>query len=375
MNSLDRCDTELAIVGAGPAGLSAAVEAARHGVQTTIVDENARPGGQLFKQIHKFFGSHRHSAGVRGFRIGEQLLAQIEELRVEVALNTVAYGFFEGNMLGLYRDGRVSALRARKVILATGAIEKPLCFRGWTLPGVMGAGAVQTMINLHGVLPGTRVLMVGSGNVGLIVSYQLIQAGAKVAALVEALPEISGWNVHAAKLRRLGVPIHLSHTILEAGGSEGVEWAVIGELDSSCRTVEASKRELKVDLVCIAVGLRPLVELAELAGCRLDYLAPLGGFLPVHDEGMRTSRPDVYVAGDIAGIEEASTAMEEGKLAGATAARALGKLDDARYQERAREIQASLHELRLGSFGEGRLKCKEQIVDRYREVCQPGANA
>ncbi len=375
MDPLDRPDTELAIVGAGPAGLSAAVEAARHGVQTAIVDENTRPGGQLFKQIHKFFGSHRHSAGRRGFRIGEQLLSQIEELGVKVALNTVAYGFFEGNTLGLYRDGSISSLKANKIILATGALEKPLLFRGWTLPGVMGAGAVQTMINLHGVLPGTRVLMVGSGNVGLIVSYQLIQAGAKVVALVEALPQISGWHVHAAKLRRLGVPIHLSHTILEARGREGVERAVIGELDSACRTIEGSKRELEVDLVCIAVGLRPLVELAELAGCRLDYLAPLGGFLPVHDEGMRTTLPDVYVAGDIAGIEEASTAMEEGKLAGATAARALGRLAEGAYRERAAEIQASLHELRLGSFGEGRLKCKEQIVDRYRELCRPGAGA
>jgi NADPH-dependent 2,4-dienoyl-CoA reductase/sulfur reductase-like enzyme len=113
MAALER-ETELAIVGAGPAGLSAAVEAAGHGVRTTIVDENARPGGQLFKQIHKFFGSHRHSAGVRGFRIGEQLLAQIEELRVEVALNTAAYGFFAGNTLGLYRDGVISPLRARR---------------------------------------------------------------------------------------------------------------------------------------------------------------------------------------------------------------------------------------------------------------------
>jgi thioredoxin reductase len=189
---------------------------------------------------------------------------------------------------------------------------------------------------------------------------------------VEALPQVAGWNVHAAKLRRLGVPIYLSHTILEACGTESVERAVIAGLDENCRAIEASRRELEVDLVCIAVGLRPLVELAELAGCRLDYLAPLGGFLPVHDEGMRTTCPDVYVAGDIAGIEEASTAMEEGKLAGAAAARALGRLEEAAYCARAQEIQARLHELRLGSFGEGRLKCKEQILKRYREVCPPG---
>ncbi len=366
MDLAEHFDTELAIVGAGPAGLSAAVEAARCGVETTIVDENPRPGGQLFKQIHKFFGSHRHSAGVRGFRIGEQLLAEIEKRRVNVLLDTVAYGFFEGGTLGLYRDGKVSPLRAKKIVLATGAIEKPLCFRGWTLPGVMGAGAVQTLINLHGVLPGSRVLMVGSGNVGLIVSYQLMQAGAKVVALVEALPQISGWHVHAAKLRRLGVPIHLSHSILEARGTECVEQAVIGELDASCRTIEGSRRELDVDLICIAVGLRPLVELAELASCRLEYLAKLGGFLPLHDESMKTTREDVFVAGDIAGIEEASTAMEEGKLAGISAARALGKLDEATWRGLAGEIHANLRELRLGSFGDDRRRCKEEIVARYR---------
>jgi thioredoxin reductase len=228
----------------------------------------------------------------------------------------------------------------------------------------MGAGAVQTMMNLHGILPGSRVLMIGSGNVGLIVSYQLIQAGARVVALVEALPEISGWHVHAAKLRRLGVPIHLSHTIVEARGSESVEQAVIGQIDESCRFLPETIRTLDVDLICVAVGLRPLAELAEMARCRMEYCAPLGGFLPLHDEAMRSSRPDILVAGDLAGIEEASTAMEEGKLAGISAAHALGKVDDRMYRGMAEGIHESLRELRLGSFGEERRKCKEEIAAR-----------
>jgi NADPH-dependent 2,4-dienoyl-CoA reductase/sulfur reductase-like enzyme len=362
-------DTELVVVGAGPAGLCAAIEAARHGVQTTLVDENPRPGGQLFKQIHKFFGSHRHRAGVRGFRIGEQLLAEIGELGIRVFLDTVAFGFHDDDTLGLYRSGRIEALRPRRTVLATGAIEKPLTFRGWTLPGVMGAGAVQTMMNLHGVLPGTRVLMVGSGNVGLIVAYQLIQAGATVAAVVEALPAISGWHVHAAKLRRLGVPILLSHTILEARGKESVEEALVAPIDEQCRIDGQSEQRFEVDLVCIAVGLRPLSELAELARCRLEFIAPLGGFLPLHDETMRSSRPGVYVAGDLAGIEEASTAMEEGKLAGLSAARSLGKLPERQYAELAEEITDNLAELRLGSFGDERKRCKEEILARYRSLC------
>ena len=355
-------EADLVVVGAGPAGLCAAVEAARLGVRTIVVDENSRPGGQLFKQIHKFFGSHRHNAGVRGFRIGEQLLADVETLGVRVLLDTVAFGMFGATTLGAYSGGKIFPLTGRKVILATGATEKPLRFPGWTLPGVMGAGAVQTLMNLHGVLPGTRVLMIGSGNVGLIVSYQLMQAGAKVVSVVEALPRISGWHVHAAKLRRMGVPILLSHTIREALGTDCVQKAVIGRIDEQCRFQDDSIRTLDVDLVCVAVGLRPLVELADLARCRLQWVGPLGGFLPLHDSAMRSSRPDIYVAGDLAGIEEASTAMEEGKLAGISAAHALGKVDDSTYAGMAGAVRESLRELRLGSFGEDRRACKERIV-------------
>jgi len=362
---MNKYDTELAVVGAGPAGLCTAIEAARLGVETTIIDEHVRPGGQLFKQIHKFFGSYRHHAGIRGYTIGQQLLDEIEKLGVQVLLSSVAFGFFEDGIIGMYSSGKVFPLRARKSVIATGAIEKPLIFKGWTLPGVMGAGAVQTMINVHGVLPGTRVLMIGSGNVGLIVSYQLIQAGAEVVALVEALPEVSGWHVHAGKVCRLGVPILLSHTIEQATGRESVEGAVIAEVDGDFRVKEGTQRKLDVDLICVAVGLRPLVELARLASCHLEYVPGLGGFLPLHDEHMRTSKEDIYVAGDITGIEEASTAMEEGKLAGISAAHALGKLNDETYTMMSRVINTNMHELRLGTFGEERRKCKEDIVRKF----------
>jgi thioredoxin reductase len=180
--------------------------------------------------------------------------------------------------------------------------------------------------------------------------------------VVEALPEISGWHVHAAKLRRMGVPILLSHTIREATGTDCVERVVIGEIDAQCRFLEPTVHALDVDLVCVAVGLRPLSELAELACCRMDWVGPLGGFLPLHDRAMRSSCPDIFVAGDLTGIEEASTAMEEGKLAGITAARDLGRLDEGTYAAMAEAIQESLRELRLGSCGVQRREWKEKIV-------------
>ena len=312
-------EVEILIIGAGPAGLSAGIAAARRGAKVLIIDENQRPGGQLFKQIHKFFGSREHNAGVRGFRIGEQLLEETEQLQVEVLLGYPVYGIFDDH-LALYgsADG-VQTVKAKKIIIATGANENNLCFEGSTLPGVMTAGAAQTMVNLHHVQPGSRVVMVGSGNVGLIVSYQMLQAGMDVVGVVEAAPAIGGYGVHANKLRRAGVPFYLSHTINRVTGEGGVQKVELVELDHF-QPVPGTEKVLEADTVCMAVGLTPMIELASMAGCQLAEIPALGGVIPLHDEDMRTSNPDVYIAGDISGIEEASTAMEEGRLAGTAAA-------------------------------------------------------
>jgi NADPH-dependent 2,4-dienoyl-CoA reductase/sulfur reductase-like enzyme len=361
-------DTELAVIGGGPAGLAAAIAAAKNGVEVTVVDENMRAGGQLFKQIHKFFGSHRHMAGIRGYRIGEKMLEELEELRVNTLLSTVVMGIFEDNVVGIYREGEVSPLRAKKLIIATGAIENPLKFAGWTLPGVMGAGAVQTMINTHGVLPGEKVLMVGTGNVGLIVTYQLLQAGAAVVGIVEALPAVSGWHVHAAKVCRLGIPIYLSHTVVEAKGEESVEGVVMGEVGEGFEVKAGSEKELEVDLICIAVGLRPLIELARLASCKIGYVGGLGGFLPLHDETMKSSQEGVYIAGDCTGIEEASTSMEEGRLAGLSCAYELGKIKRETYDMSVKLINTNMMALRIGSFGDERQRCKDEIYRAYGAI-------
>ena len=148
-------------------------------------------------------------------------------------------------------------LKAKKIILCTGAIENPVFFPGWTLPGVMTAGAVQTLVNIYRVLPDTRFLMIGSGNVGLIISYQLLQAGAKVEAIVEAAPQIGGYQVHAAKVLRAGVPIYTKHTVKEVLGDGKVETAIITEVDSKWQPIKGTEKRLDVGAVCLAVGLSP----------------------------------------------------------------------------------------------------------------------
>lgn len=357
---------DVTVIGAGPAGLAAAIEAAKAGAKVVVLDENARPGGQLFKQIHKFFGSHEHSAGTRGIDLGRQMCAEAERLGVQLALNTVAFAIYDGQVVaGLTPAGTVQ-VESKRIILATGASENAFAFKGWTKVGVMGAGAAQTMVNVNRVLPGRRILMVGSGNVGLIVSYQLLQAGAEVVAIIEALPRIGGYAVHAAKVRRAGVPILTSHTILEATGEPEVAGAVIAEL-KDWEPVPGSERELAVDTICLAVGLTPLSELAYMAGCECAFIPALGGFVPVHDGRMETTVPRIYVAGDLTGVEEASTAIDEGRLAGTAVAASLGLLPEAEAGSCLDEVWGRLSALRCGPFGEGRKQAKEQLM-KVREA-------
>ncbi len=166
---------ELIVIGAGPAGLSAAIEAAKAGMDVVVFDENARPGGQLFKQIHKFFGSKEHHAKERGFKIGEELLAEAEEAGVKVYLNATVMGIYDEKEVAVRIGNESKHYKGDAVIIATGAAENMVPFKGWDTPGVIGAGAAQALMNLQGVRPGSKVLMVGSGNVGLVVSFQLLQ--------------------------------------------------------------------------------------------------------------------------------------------------------------------------------------------------------
>lgn len=356
---------DVLVVGGGPAGMAAAIEASECGVRVRIVDENAWLGGQLIKQTHKFFGSARHYAGTRGIDISARLVKEAKEKDIDVMLDSPVVGIFDGLVVVAERQERLAAMRPGCTILATGAGENAIAFPGWTLPGVMTAGAAQTFVNVHRIRIGERAVIAGSGNVGLIVAYQLVQAGIEVAAIVEALPTIGGWGVHAAKVRRLGIPILTSYTIAAARGTVRVEGVLIQRVDKTFRPVEGTERLLDADVVCLAVGMNPRTRLAEMAGCALLHSPPLGGRVPVHSMAMETSVPGFFVAGDISGIEEASTAIEEGRLAGLSAARALGAISGDAYERRRSSYVQALAELRSGPFGLARRKAKEEVVKSH----------
>ncbi|MDD4003606.1 MAG: 2Fe-2S iron-sulfur cluster-binding protein [Elusimicrobiaceae bacterium] len=293
------------IVGGGPAGLAAAVELGRAGASVLLIDDKHRLGGKLVLQTHKFFGSVADChAGTRGIDIARQLEAELAQYpNIEIWLNSFAAAVFSDNKIGVDRGGVYCLVEPRALLIAAGAREKFLAFPGNTLPGVYGAGAFQTLINRDLVRPCRKLFIVGGGNVGLIAGYHALQAGIEVAGLIEALPQVGGYKVHADKLRRLGVPVYTSHTIVRASGGGHVESVTIAEVDANFKPVPGTFKTLKVDTLLVAVGLDRCAELLTQA---------------------RRFRMNVYAAGDSEEIAEASAAMFSGKITGRDMARNLG---------------------------------------------------
>ena len=358
-------DVQILIIGGGPAGLCAALSAASLGASVLICERDETPGGQLVKQTHKFFGSERQYAGERGIYIGQKLVNDVlADPNIELMTGTTVLGIYEDGIVTAEKDGKHLKFRPQKIIVSTGAAEKFLTFPGNDLPGIYGAGAVQTLMNVSGVKPADKVVMVGAGNIGLIVSYQLLQAGVEVACVVEAAPRIGGYLVHASKLARAGVPIMTGWTVKEAYGKGKLEGVTLCRLDENWAPVEGTEMDVPCDTLCLAVGLTPLCDLLWQADCHMEYIRELSGSVPVTDENLMTSVEGIYAAGDVSGIEEASSAMVEGRLAGFAAAKALG-FSPEKAQAGIEAARSELDELRSGPTG-ARIRAGIQKVQEKR---------
>lgn len=320
LREVETVEIPVLILGGGPAGMSAAIQLGQRGIRCMLVDDKPRLGGKLVLQTHRFFGSiNAVYAGTRGIDIATRLENEVRTHEsVAVWLNSTALAVFSDGKVGILRESEKAGEREGQdtqyvlvkpqiLLVATGAREKSLVFKGNTLPGVYGAGAFQTLVNRDLVKAAQRLFIVGGGNVGLIAGYHALQAGIEVVGLVEALPECGGYKVHKDKLVRFGVPIYTRHTVISANGTDQVESVTIAQLDDAWQPIPGTEKSFACDTVLIAVGLDPVNEFTAKAR---EYGIP------------------VFDAGDAEEIAEASAAMFSGKIKGLEIARALGMTEE-----------------------------------------------
>lgn len=383
----DSC--EVAIVGAGPSGLAAAAVLREHGVGVTIIDEQARAGGQILRQPP------------RGFAVEHWLAAKLYD-RVKHALRTVdgredIDWRFQSTVLGLMRASRYRVrdpastahelwiqgpsgcyfLRAKAVLLASGCYERPLAFPGWTLPGVMGAGAIQGFVKSQQFVPGNRFVLAGSHPLQLVVADQLLKAGADVAAVVFTQrmhrasmmlrhPLIamrhSAQLLETAKilrhLRRRRVPVIFGSTIVRADGADSVERVTLATLQKDETIDRGQTQVLECDRVGVCHGFLASSELVRQAGASVHWRDHAGGWLADHDDWFESSMEKLFVAGEITGVAGADAALEKGRVAAAGILRALGRVDGPGA-------------LRLARSARRRLAWSERFAGVLHELARP----
>jgi sarcosine oxidase subunit alpha len=297
ISNIEHLTIDVLIIGGGPAGLSAALQLEENKIPTILIDDKNELGGKLVLQTHKFFGSVEDSyAGMRGMDIGRMLAQKVEESpSIDVWKNSTALYVFSDKKVGILKDGVYKIVTPKMILNAAGAREKFLRFKGNSLAGVYGAGAFQTLVNRDFIKPTQRLFIIGGGNVGIIAGYHALQAGIQVVGLCEALPQCGGYKVHEDKLKRLGVPIYTSHSIVSANGKESVASVTITKIDKNFTPIKGTEKTFACDTILIAVGLESVSEFTEEA---------------------QAAGIKVFAAGDAAQIAEASSAMFNGKIAG-----------------------------------------------------------
>jgi thioredoxin reductase len=318
-------DVDVAVVGAGPAGLSAATVAALDGARVVVLDENPWVGGSLGWQIqalsHLPDGLHG-----RAFEVAAELHRRALSAGAVVLSEAAVLGIFEDNILGITLRGKASQVRAGAIVLATGAYERSMAFPGWTLPGVMKSSAAQILLHIHRYLPGLRALIVGSDNSGLDTAIALGLVGCQVLAVIEERLEPAGQPAELEALRQRGVDVLCQTAVKSARGRSQLRRVTTVRVDEVGGERKGSDRHWDADLLCLAAGWSPLTELAWIAGCEMLYVAKLDGFVPVHGDNMQTSVPGVFAAGAAAGEWGLAAAILSGQMAGRQAARLLRRV-------------------------------------------------
>ena len=337
--------TDLLIIGAGPAGIAAALTAAGSGVRVTLVDENPIPLQTMGEDVPLHFGGRmaqtvaNRNAVLESILQARPQLAEAIDAGVDVRLGTAAWGLFpqratagwiDGHVAGLADEDRVCLLRFKQVIVATGCRDMGLAFDGWQRPGVMGAAAAYRLATTYEALDSRTAVLVGSGTEALQIGNALMDAGVRIVAVVEQAARVAGPPDLLARLVANGTRLFTRHVIQQTvGDPQGVAAVRLAGIDGNGYRLSAALERIECDTVVLAVAAIPAIELLEATGCAVSFQAARGGHVAVVDAWQQTSLPFLYAAGDCAGVWPSktlsdSTARREGRIAAAAALRALG---------------------------------------------------
>ena len=355
--------TPLVVIGAGVAGCAAATEAAKAGVEVTLIDENPIEMSMMGLDVPLYFGQRiLPTAADRGVMMERVVqsnpgLVEAEEAGVDIQLGIYCWGAFrntrnvrmlDGPQVGLADTERSWILGYERLIVAAGARDLGMGFTGWQFAGGMGAGGAHSLMTRYQALTAQNIVVLGSGNLGLNTAKMAVDRGITVSGVVEVASTVQGDDALRAELEGKGVTFYTSHTIKEArSATDDIESVVLVGLDDSGQVVDGSETEIACDSVVLAIGMVPTVELPALLQCELAFDSTRGGWAPVVDEWMRSSVDNVFIAGDAAGFNDGMVANPafaeaQGRIAGIAAAESLGAVDSATAHARRSELAASL---------------------------------
>lgn len=349
-------DADLAVLGAGPAGVAAALEADALGLKVVLLDEAPAAGGQVHRAP-----SAGETANEDG-RAGAALRAALAASRVTVLPGRRVWMLEPGFSLAAIGPAGPERIAAPRLIVAAGAMERHIPTPGWTLPGVMGLAAATILLKAEGMLPGRAVVVAGAGPLLYLVAAKILAGGGRVAAVVDAQPRSAwlragralmarrdlalqglGWM---AKLRLAGVPLLAGHAVTAIEGEGRAARVRIAPLDADGRPRAAPERIVEADAVCLGYGLVPATEATRLLGATHRFDMEAGGWVPVLDRWQASDVAGLFVAGDGAGIAGAAAAPLSGRLAAIGAARHAGRLGETDASRRAATLAAGLAKAR-----------------------------
>ena len=314
---------EIVIVGGGPAGLAAAVAAKRAGASDILIlERDGRLGGILNQCIHNGFGLHTFKEELTGPEYAARYIAMAKEERIPYKLDTMVIDISEDKVVtAVNREDGLFSVKARAVILAMGCRERPrgaLNIPGYRPAGIYSAGTAQRLMNIDGYSVGKDVVILGSGDIGLIMARRLTLEGAKVHAVAEILPYSGGLKRNIVQcLDDYGIPLYLSHTVVDIAGKRRVEGVTIARVDENRKPIKGTEIHFCCDTLLLSVGLLPENELSSKAGIVLS--SATGG--PAVDDRLSTSADGIFAAGNVLHVHDlADYVVEEAAEAGRNAA-------------------------------------------------------